>query len=528
MTRRPVVPAPSVRPLALSGGLRRGGGLLAALGASVALSGPVLARSVRPLPAVAQAASPELAAPVEIDLHELPAAEVVALLFDQILHVSYVTTPAVNADRRSVSVRIKSTMGEARAAVESYLGGLGYRFVMRQGVDQVSVLPPPTLPPPPKPVRPAMRYFVYQPAWRDASDLGRTLAPLFPEGRFSAGGSQASAPIAANSVPSMIENTAATQGNNQGGAALSSGLSSLPATSTASDSLVFYGTAADTVRLQQVLPQVDTPQAEVMVRASVFEVDTQASDGSAFNLALSLLRTKLTVGLGSSAGVSPLSAVGAAATGGASTALTGNFVTLQAGGLDAVIQSLASDQRFKLVTAPTARVRSGQSAELIVGQQVPVLGSVAYTGAGAATPVQSVEYKNSGVILTARPYVRRNTIDLDLKEEISSFVQTTSGVNSTPTLQQRTVTSALSVQDGAIVCIGGLTQTNNGKQYEGFSFLPAFFGSHQRSSVRTDVLLILQVTRLNQVDGQPTPDELVGRRSLPAVPQPVDALGARP
>jgi len=135
-----------------------------------------------------------------------------------------------------------------------------------------------------------------------------------------------------------------------------------------------------------------------------------------------------------------------------------------------------------------------------------------------------VQYRSSGVILDVRPVVRGRVIDLDLHQEVSSFVQTTTGVNDTPTLQQRQVSTALSVGAGDVICLGGLTQVNDGKSKDGLPGFLSFIGSRQTTHTRTDLLLVLQVDRLDAADGSPTPDELRARVAYPAPPG-VPAIG---
>lgn len=79
----------------------------------------------------------------------------------------------------------------------------------------------------------------------------------------------------------------------------------------------------------------------------------------------------------------------------------GNAVRLTKGGFDLAYSALASDSRFKVVSSPSLRVKSGENARFSVGSDVPVLGTVQLDKNG--NPVQSVEYKPSGVILDLRP-----------------------------------------------------------------------------------------------------------------------------
>ncbi|EPL7543750.1 hypothetical protein [Klebsiella pneumoniae] len=56
-----------------------------------------------------------------------------------------------------------------------------------------------------------------------------------------------------------------------------------------------------------------------------------------------------------------------------------------------------------------------------VGNVVPVLGQVSYAD---NRPIQSTEYRSSGVILDVKPQIRTDSIDLVIKQQLSSFAKT--------------------------------------------------------------------------------------------------------
>ncbi len=487
---------------------------------SCALPAVALAHVAHPLRLLKAAESPASIAPadpgpdVDIEVREVPVSEVVGLFFERVLRVSYVVAPGVNTDRRSVSFRAHGSLADVRAQMESYLDSLGYKAVQTRGVYKIAPLPEVK-------ARADLAPFIYRVRWRDVADLVSDLAPLFPDGHF--GGAQRSSfdPVGLAgsggvSVPGVVtgagSSSTALMGSSAAATAGGGG-------SSGADRLVFYGTRSDVARLRVVLPMVDTPVPELVVKAGVFEVDLQRTDNSALSVAQAVLgATKSLAGFGSgssSSGVvgssGSLSAVG----------YVGLGVAAASSEFDALLGALSSDQRFRLVTSPVARVRSGQAASLIVGDQVPVLGSVSYPSSAGGAPVQSVDYKNSGVILTARPFVRERVIDLDLREEISSFVATTTGVSGSPTLQQRTVTSALSVQDGALVFIGGLSESRS-TDSGALTPLGHLAGSEGHNGTRTDILLVLQVSKVSVSAAKAS-----AAPSLPALPIPDVAEGLR-
>ncbi|WP_400337105.1 type II secretion system protein GspD [Pectobacterium sp. CHL-2024] len=243
---------------------------------------------------------------------------------------------------------------------------------------------------------------------------------------------------------------------------------------TNSDSLVFYGSRADINRVSEALPQLDTQADEVLVAGYVYEVQNTARDGSGLQLAANLLNTKLNFQIG-----------------GKSRGYD-NFLKISTGSMSALVELFKTDNRFNVVSSPTLRARSGADARFSVGSSTPTLGNVSYQGQSA---VQSVVYRDSGIIFSVSPMVRKSVIDLKISQEMSNFTATDNGVNSSPTLIKREISTDISLQDGEIILLGGLAEQKNTDSKTGFSLLPLFTSQGSDSS-KTDVVVVLQVRKI--------------------------------
>jgi len=241
------------------------------------------------------------------------------------------------------------------------------------------------------------------------------------------------------------------------------------------DAFLFRGTQQERDRLKRLLAQIDIPTPEILIKAVVFEVSTDSSDQSAMALAAQILGGKLGISLGSLS--------------------TGDYSALFKGtNFQAVFNALATDRRFKAVSSPQLRVQSGASAQLTVGSDTPVLGAVNYDVTGKA--IQSVEYKSSGVILNLKPQIREEVADLQISQQISNFIQTTTGVNNSPTLIKRELQTTVGIKSDDVLVLGGMDQDTATNEHAGLSFLPSWFGTKSDARSKTEVLLILQATRL--------------------------------
>lgn len=237
---------------------------------------------------------------------------------------------------------------------------------------------------------------------------------------------------------------------------------------SAVDQLAYECMAERCARLEKLLIQLDTAEAQVVLRAAVYEVGTSRGQGSAVQIAAKLLDGKLSLNAGSAiAGAAQLHVL--------------------AGGLDAVLSVLDQDGRFKVVSRPMLRVKTGAQAKFSVGQQVPVLGSVSQDKNGNA--VQAVEYRQSGTIFTVQPDIRVDVVDLNVSQELSSFVATTTGVNNSPTMLQRTASSQLSIRSGEVVVFAGLEES---REDQNQSSLFGWSLGKKSSNSSTEVLLFIE------------------------------------
>ena len=388
----------------------------------------------------------------KFDFRGINVAQVVQLIYSEALQDAYVIDPEVLADPRSVSFRYDQSNGNVRAFIAAFFDSIGLMITRRGNVDFISKKPVM------KDAKQENDIYIYRPRFRDGSYLTDILAPLF-EGSFTA-------KKAIHAAPGEMSPTKTSPPG-----------SSADNIDRKSDILVFSGTAAEIDKLKKILPQVDIALGDVIVRGVLYEVQTTKTDGSAFGLALSLLGGKVSLGLGAVA--NPAS----------------SFLRFKNQTLDAVLSSLSGDSRFKVVSRPSLRVASGCTGRFTVGQDVPVLGAVTFAGNGGA-PVRSIEYRSSGVIFDLQPTVHQDQVDLTVAQQVSNFVRTETGVNDSPTLTKRELRTSLTLEDGEIVVLGGLTEDKETDTRDGLSFVPSFFHTKTADKSNTEILLILQLTKL--------------------------------
>lgn len=227
---------------------------------------------------------------------------------------------------------------------------------------------------------------------------------MFDRGRFStqrgikigAGSNPAtSSSVPVSDMPGATRSSSSSTGG-YGGVSSSDVGKSSGMSSPDIDSFIFEGSAKEIARLQKLLAQIDTPPGEVQVNAIVYEVGNSSKEGGALSLAVDILNGKFGIKTGSPS--------------------LGSAISIKAGGFEAVVSALNSDSRFRVVSYPSLRVRSGSHGVVSVGSDFPVP-SVSFDRNG--NPIQTVEFKPSGVILDLKPTITEERIELAIDQQIS-------------------------------------------------------------------------------------------------------------
>ncbi|BEM04250.1 secretin [Serratia marcescens] len=385
---------------------------------------------------------------VSLELNAVPLPQALNMIYVQVFDKPFMLDPELAKSDKVVTFRITPDIDE-RAFIKRYLGNMNIAIYNKQGIDYVAPFTPKTY-------RPPQETFVYRPRFRSVEYLSDILSGQFA-GSFNT--QRSGMPSGQISADSAEPGTASDFINRTG------------------DVLVYYGQKAEIKRMQTLLPLIDTASEEVIVAAYVFEVQTSERNGSGLALAAKLLSGKLNIQVGASGGFD-------------------NFIRVNTGSLDMLYELFRTDSRFHVVSSPRLRVRNNAAATFSVGSDVPVLGQVSYSD---NKPVQSIEYRSSGVILNVKPHIRTDNIDLTIEQQLSNFAKTDTGVNNSPTLIKREVKTEVSVADGDIILLGGLAESKVTNADTGFSFLPKGWltGSSDEKN-KTDILVVLQAKKVRR------------------------------
>lgn len=244
----------------------------------------------------------------------------------------------------------------------------------------------------------------------------------------------------------------------------------------AGDVVVLVGDQERVERARFVLESLDQAVPEVQAKVLVVEFTSSEVEGNTFEFALSALGGKLNIG------VTSLLSPGE------------NILKFSSGDFSSILSAVSGDSRFSVVSSPVLRVKDGKTGSVEVGQEVPTLSTTSFDNQGNAQ--QSIKYRSAGVIFEMKPSIMKNRIELELKQQISDFkANDTSGIDS-PTLSKRELSTVVQARDGDLIVLGGLDQKKDSTSARGFSFLPNFMRSNSAEKSRTQVLIFLQVDRV--------------------------------
>lgn len=326
-----------------------------------------------------------------------------------------------------------------------------------------------------------------------------TIAPLLgiidqgvSAGLSSGGGG---APAAAPAAP--VSSSGATAG-------IAAPVSSSPTPSTARapsatqrivvdpgrNAIIFKGSAEEFSQIRALLESLDQPVREALIEVTVAEIrlsDTlnlgvewairnAGIDGNKFNFG-----TLGGLGIGS---------------GGLSFAVLND-----AGQTRAVVNALAKDERFSILSSPRLLAKSGSEARIQVGSEVPILTSQQTTSTnvqGNPTILQAIQYRSTGVLLSVKPVIHAgDRIDLEVSQEVSEATTNNTSDISSPVISNRKVATNLTLKDGATVILGGLISENRDLSDTGIPLLKdlpgvgALFRTQSTANRKTELIILI-------------------------------------
>ena len=286
----------------------------------------------------------------------------------------------------------------------------------------------------------------------------------------------------------------------------------------ANNSIVVYSNQEDYRVVERAMRDIDRPQLQVSIDATVAEVTL--TDGLQYGVQAFL--TSKDVGLANDKGSIGLLGAGQVAAQSALLQRVAPGLNLVLGSENqprVILNALSNLTDVKVLSSPSIVALDNQPALLQVGDEIPITTSSAAVLSNAAAPiVNTIQMRNTGVILKVLPHVHANgSIRLEVDQEISNVVNPDQQTL-TPTIAQRRVHSTVSVVSGQTVLLAGLISERDQKTRSGIpglreiKFLGDLFGNTSSSKSRSEIIIFIK-TRLirNSVDAGAVTEEFRDR-----------------
>jgi len=273
---------------------------------------------------------------------------------------------------------------------------------------------------------------------------------------------------------------------------------------TVNNTLLIYADQESYRIIATTLQQVDQPQLQVAIDATIAEVTLTDELSYGVQFFLTSHNFGLRPDQGSLLNTQSATAPAAATAGTVANAFINrafpgfNFLIGSEAQPSAILDALHTVTSVKVLSNPSLVVINNQVATLQVGDVVPVSTGSATVLTTSNTVVNTIDYRNTGIILRVSPRINVNgNVRLDVEQEISN-VSPQTATSLTPTVSERKVKSSVSVATGQTVLLAGLISEQQNNTRNGIPLLDQIQGlgdafSHQdKKNTRTELIIFIR------------------------------------
>ncbi len=254
------------------------------------------------------------------------------------------------------------------------------------------------------------------------------------------------------------------------------------------NAVLVYAPPSEFRKIEETLKRLDSPATQVLIEATIVEVTL--ADELQYGLQWYFtdsprggLRGVGQLNLNSQGDIRPIQP-------GFSYTLTNSL-----GQVRAVLNALADQSLIRVISSPSLMVLDNHTAAISVGDQQPIRSSETVTPGGNVT--QSIEYKDTGVLLTVTPSVNSgDVVSMSINQAVTD-VGAIDAATGQRAFLQRQIGSRVAVRSGEALVLGGLIKDNTSGGSQGLPFLSripvlgALFGTKTQSIARTELLVII-------------------------------------
>jgi general secretion pathway protein D len=250
------------------------------------------------------------------------------------------------------------------------------------------------------------------------------------------------------------------------------------------NTLLIQATTQEYEGMQQLIRELDVPPRQVLIEAKIYSIDLNHAFSSSIQATLQQLT-----------GSTSHSFLGS---------LVGETTNLQAATLVGksrellgVVQLQESENRAKVLSAPSVIATDSIPATVNVGTTVPTLQGTITSAIGGAVS-NAVSNTSTGITLAITARVTPSGIvTMIINQNVSDPVANSSSGIDSPSFATKSIQTQVTVQDGDTIAIGGMIQESTTYATSGIPVLNrlpvvgALFGSRSYSKDRTELIIFL-------------------------------------
>ena len=258
------------------------------------------------------------------------------------------------------------------------------------------------------------------------------------------------------------------------------------------NALVILASPQDYRMVESALRRLDVVPLQVLIEARILEVSLR--DNLSYGVEW-FFRNSVDHGAKTGVGTLDLGSPGI-------TALAPGFsytVLDDANQVRLALNLLASESEVNVLSSPSLMVLDNQTATINVGDEIPVPARQSISNVDPTAPtVNEISFRQTGVTLSVTPRVNSSgLVTMEIKQEVSNAVTTTTSDIDAPTIQQRQIESVVAINSGDTIVLGGLMQDQRGVTESGvpvlhrIPVLGKLFGRTANEKARTELLVLI-------------------------------------
>ncbi len=279
-----------------------------------------------------------------------------------------------------------------------------------------------------------------------------------------------------------------------------------------SNSLIILATPRDYDKIREVLVRIDVVPRQVLIEAIIAEI---ALTG---DLQFGIEYAFATGGIESILGATGGGGTAGVGAGGPKTLDITNSSLLQSGAKRAVnigqsglfsfitdqdrfislISAVNSRSRVNILATPHVIAADNREAHILIGEEVPILTSTQQSTLATANIVSSIQYRDTGTILTILPQVNSaGLVNMEIRQEVSDVGNPSFGDTSSPSFTSRETETTVVVQNRESVLLGGIIDERVERIRNGVPFLMdvpvlgRLFRVEQDKRERTELVILI-------------------------------------